>query len=47
LHAGQADIADVLAAPAHEAVVLLAQEARADALLGHVVDAQPIKLSYL
>ena len=31
-HAGQADVADILPPPAHVAVVLLAQEPRADAL---------------
>jgi hypothetical protein len=35
-HAGQADVADVLAPAAHVAVVLLAQQPRADALLRHV-----------
>ncbi|GJE41207.1 hypothetical protein AEGHOMDF_0369 [Methylobacterium soli] len=32
LQAGQAEVADILAAPAHQAVVLLAGQARADAL---------------
>ena len=37
LHARAADVADILAAPAHVAVVLLAQEPRADALLTDVL----------
>ena len=35
LHARQPYVAHILAAPAHVAVVLLAQQARADALVGH------------
>ena len=35
-HARQPDVADILAAPAHVAVVLLAQEPRADALVDDV-----------
>jgi hypothetical protein len=37
LHPGQTDVANILAAPAHVAVVLLAEEARADALLSDVL----------
>ena len=36
LHARQPDVAHVLAAAAHEAIVFLAQEPRADALLRHM-----------
>ena len=35
-HARQPDVADILAAAAHVAVVLLAQEPRADALVVHL-----------
>ena len=35
-HARQLDVANILAAPAHEAVVLLAHEPRADALVDDV-----------
>ena len=35
-HARQPDVADILPAPAHVAVVLLAQEPRADALVDDV-----------
>jgi hypothetical protein len=35
LHAGQTDVAHILATAAHVAIVFLAQEPRADALLRH------------
>jgi hypothetical protein len=33
LHSGKANIGDILAAPAHQAVVLFARQTRADSLL--------------